>query len=153
MGEATEIAHGTTFALNQTAEEVRQETEKGVDPHLLIRPMILRANRPMVDVFELPKGRFHLALALIGQDNLFCRPVMLIRHEQPFAKYCGFQGIQGDLINRPRQAVGPFPSRVIGNLEHVVDVVARPQRLHPLARAGGGTRATARFGSRVLPLL
>src|SRR2546427_13218598 len=57
MGEAPARDHGTTCALHQTAEEVRQETAQGVAPPLLIRPMIWRANRPMVDVFALPTGR------------------------------------------------------------------------------------------------
>ena len=153
MGEATERAHGTTFGLHQTAEAVRQETAQGVDPPLLIRPMIWWANRHMVDGFALPTGRFHVALAWRGQEHRCCRPVMVIRHEPPCAKPCGFQALQGDLSNRPRQAVGPFPSRVRGHLSHVVEVLAHPHRLPPLARAGGGTRATARFGARVVPLL
>ena len=115
------IADRTTFAFDEPAQQIRQETEERVDAHLLIRPVILGAHCQVDDILELPKGRLRVALPLIGQDNLCSRPRLLIRHEQAFPKHFGFERVQGLLIERPLKTVGPFAPRMIGNLQHVLE--------------------------------
>ena len=93
--------------------------------HLLVRPMILRAHGQGVHILALPERRLGLTLPLRGDNDVVRRPGMLIRHQQAVAKDLGFQRVQGRLIDRPFETVGPFAPWRIGNLAYLLEILSR----------------------------
>ena len=53
---------------------------------------------------------------------------------------------QGLLIDGPLQTVGPLAPRMIGNLEHLLEVLGRWQGGDPLACTGRTARTAVGFG-------
>jgi hypothetical protein len=124
-----------------------------MDAHLLIGPVIWGAHRQVIDIFALPERRLRVALPLRGQHDILSRPVMVIRHEEALAKYCGLQRVESGLIDLPGQAVLPLAPRVVGNLEDVLEVVPGLQSRYPLLHPGRTAGTTAGLGEGLLPLL
>ena len=77
--EVPGITRRATFTLNELAQQEGQETDKRVHAHLLICPMILRADRQVVHVFELAEGRLCLALPCLPRSTKRVDPVMSSR--------------------------------------------------------------------------
>ncbi len=65
-----------------------------------------------------------MALTLVSENDVFARPLVLIRHQQAFAKHFGFQVEQGGLINRPREAISPFSPCMIFNFEDLLEILS-----------------------------
>ena len=113
-----------TWIIDQATQQVGQQTDKRVHTHLLVGPMVLRTHRHVVAIFELSERRFGMALTLVSEDDVFAGPLMLIRHQQAFAKHLGFQVEQGGLINGPREAIRPFSPCMILNFENLLEILS-----------------------------
>jgi len=87
-----------------------------MDADLVVRPVVLRADSQVADIFELAEDGFRPALPTIGQDDLLSRPGMLIGDQDPLAEDLRFQLLEGGVVDPPRQPVGPGPLAIVCDL-------------------------------------
>ena len=64
--EVSSLAPRATLPCNEAAQQEGQQTDKSGHAHLLVGPMILRADRQVVHGFALATGRRGLTLAVLG---------------------------------------------------------------------------------------
>lgn len=146
-------ARRTTLPLNAATQQEGQETDTRRDAHFLVGPMRLRADRQVIPVFARAKGRLGLALAVRGGQHLLRGPGVVIGQEQALPHDRSVQKGPGRISALPRQASGPFPARMVGDVQHLVALwpglpggKAPPRR----SRCPG---TTPRCGHSLLPLL
>ena len=76
------------LATQQAQDHQSQYTIEGMDPELLVGPMVRGAESEKARVLHAPEGRFHVGLAAVGANNLFVAPVVAVGKEKRLAEEC-----------------------------------------------------------------
>jgi len=66
----------------QVEQEKGEHTGEHMDPHLLVRPMILGSKGNVVRVFHGSEPSFDVVLGTVGADNLGVAPLVVVREEK-----------------------------------------------------------------------
>jgi len=93
MGKALDHAGDTqvdTRLVELTSEEAKdhqsQDTIEGMNPELLVRPMVGGTEGEEMGIFHASEGGFDMGLAAVSRDNGFIAPVVTVCEEEGFTE-------------------------------------------------------------------
>ncbi len=130
------------FPLQQGAQRQRQHAAEHMHLDLLVRPVVLRADRDAVGVLELPEGALHMVLRAVAAHQFGVAPPGVVGEEQGLAQQRALQilpGLAPEAVAQRRQAV----RRADLDREQVPHVARLQPAVDLLAGAGEAGLATA----------
>jgi len=92
-----------------------------VDTDLLVGPVVHRAERHHVGVFELPEPGLDFGLGSVGGDHVGDRPGAAVGEQDPFAEQALFEGGAGAGVGAPGQPEVGWVLAGEGDLDDLVD--------------------------------